>query len=79
MIMSDVIMSLVFPKLVTKPGYTQHKAADELGITAVTLRAWLKKRCLLEPVQVIEQDDAASTDPKLLKSRIRELYAQPRQ
>ena len=37
-------------KLVTEQGYTQEKAARELGITAVTLRAWLKKRGLLEPV-----------------------------
>ena len=47
--------------------------ARELGITAVTLRAWLKKRGLLEPVQVVEPDYAASDDPRLLKARIREL------
>ena len=60
-------------KLVTEQGYTQEKAARELGITAVTLRAWLKKRGLLEPVQVVEPDYAASDDPRLLKARIREL------
>jgi transposase len=60
-------------KLVTGQGYTQEKAAKELGITTVTLRAWLKKRGLLEPVQVVEPDYAASDDPKLLKARIREL------
>ena len=60
-------------KLVTQQGYTQEKAARELGITAVTLRAWLKKRGLLEPVQLVEPDYAASDDPKLLKARIREL------
>ena len=65
-------------KLVTKQGYTQQKAADELGITSVTLRAWLKKRGLLEPVQVIEPDYAASNDPKLLKSKIHELEKQLR-
>ena len=60
-------------KLVTQQGYTQKKAAKELGITDVTLRAWLAKRGLLQPVQVIEPDYAASNDPKLLKSRIQEL------
>jgi transposase len=60
-------------KLVTDQGYTQQKAADELGVTSVTLRAWLKKRGLLKPAEVVEPDYAASDDPKLLKSRIREL------
>ena len=60
-------------KLVTEQGYTQEKAAKELGITSVTLRTWLRKRGLLEPVQVVEPDYAASTDPKLLRARIREL------
>ena len=60
-------------KLVTEQGYTQAKAADELGITGVTLRAWLKKRGLLEPVELVEPDYAASNDPKLLKTRIRDL------
>jgi transposase len=60
-------------KLVTEQGYTQKKAADELGITDVTLRSWLKKRGLLEPVVVVEPDYVASDDPRLLKSRIREL------
>jgi transposase len=60
-------------KLVTEQGYTQQKAADELGVTRVTMQAWLKKRGLLEPVGVVEPDYAASDDPRLLKSRIREL------
>jgi len=60
-------------KLVSQEGYTQKKAAEELGITAVTLRAWLKKRGLFEPVEVVEPDYVASNDPKLLKGRIREL------
>jgi transposase len=60
-------------KLVTEQGYTQEKAAGELGVTSVTLRAWLKKRGLLKPVEVVEPDYAASDDPRLLKSRIREL------
>jgi transposase len=60
-------------KLVSQQGYTQEKAANELGITTVTLRSWLKKRGLLEPVQVVEPDYASSDDPKLLRVRIREL------
>jgi transposase len=60
-------------KLVTEQGYTQEKAATELGVTTVTLRAWLKKRKLLKPIEVIEPDYLASSDPALLKVRIKEL------
>ena len=60
-------------KLVSEQGYTQKKAAHELGITDVTLRAWLEKRGLLKAVELVEPDYQASNDPKLLKSRIREL------
>jgi transposase len=60
-------------KLVSREGYTQTKAAEELGISNWTLREWLKKRGLLKPVEVVEPDYAASDDPKLLKSHIREL------
>ena len=60
-------------KLVSEQGYTQQKAADKLGVTTVTLAAWLKKRGLLKPIELIEPDYAASEDPKLLKARIREL------
>ena len=60
-------------RLVSEQGYTQKKAAEELGITDVTLRAWLKKRGLLKPVEIIEPDYAASNDPKLLQGRVREL------
>jgi transposase len=60
-------------KLVTEQGYTQQKAADELGITRVTMGTWLKKRGHIAPVEVVEPDYAASDDPKLLKARIREL------
>jgi transposase len=65
-------------KLVREQGYTQEKAARELGITSVTLRAWLKKRGLLTPVERVEPDYAASDDPQLLRSRIRELEKQLR-
>ena len=60
-------------RLVTEQGYTQQKAAGELGVTRVTIQSWLKKRGLLKPVEVIEPDYAASDDPRLLKARIREL------
>ncbi len=60
-------------KLVTEQGYTQKAAAKELGITDVTLRAWLKKRGLVKPVELIEPDFATSNDPKLLRDRIQEL------
>ncbi|MCA1708566.1 MAG: transposase [Actinobacteria bacterium] len=60
-------------KLVSEQGYTQERAAKELGVTAVTLRSWLRKRGLLEPVQIVEPDYAASDDPKLLRARIGEL------
>jgi transposase len=60
-------------KLVSEQGYTQQKAAEELGITRVTLMTWLKKRGLIKPVEMIEPDYAASNDPQLLKGRIREL------
>ena len=60
-------------KLVSEQGYTQKKAADELGVTVVTLREWQRKRGLLAPVEIVEPDYVASNDPKLLKSRIREL------
>ncbi len=60
-------------KLVSEQGYTQQKAADELGITRVTMQTWLKKRGLLKPLELIEPDYAVSEDPKLLKARIREL------
>ena len=60
-------------RLVTEQGYTQKKAAKELGITDVTLRAWLDKRGLREPVEIVEPDYVGSEDPKLLKARIREL------
>lgn len=60
-------------RLVTEQGYTQQKAADELGVTRITMQNWLKKRGLLKPVELVEPDYAASDDPRLLKSRIREL------
>jgi transposase len=65
-------------KLVTEQGYTQEKAAKELGITSVTLRTWLKKRGLLKPVEIVEPDYLASNDPALLKNRIKELEKQLR-
>jgi transposase len=60
-------------RLVTEQGYTQQKAADELGVTRITIQNWLKKRGLLKPVELVEPDYIASDDPRLLKARIREL------
>ena len=60
-------------RLATEQGYTQQRAADELGVTRITMQNWLKKRGLLKPVELVEPDYAASDDPRLLKSRIREL------
>ena len=61
-------------RLVTEQGYTQQRAADELGVTRITMQNWLKKRGLLKPVELVEPDYAASDDPRLLISRIRVLY-----
>jgi transposase len=60
-------------KLVTEQGYTQRRAADELGISTVTLLTWLKKRGLQKPIELVEPDYASSNDPELLKVRIRDL------
>jgi transposase len=60
-------------KLVTEQGYTQQKAADELGITKESVKNWLKKRGLNKPAELVEPDYAKSNDPNLLKVRIREL------
>jgi transposase len=63
-------------KLVTEQGYSQQEAADKLGITRMTMGTWLKKRGHVKPVEIVEPDYASSDDPKLLKSRIRELQKQ---
>lgn len=60
-------------KLITEQGYTRERAAKELGVTTITLRNWLKKRGLLEPVEVVEPNYATSNDPNVLRARIREL------
>jgi transposase-like protein len=60
-------------KLVTEQGYTQVKAARELGVTRETMHEWLKKRKLLRPVELVEPDYMSSQDPKVLKGRISEL------
>jgi transposase len=60
-------------KLVNEQGYTQKRAANELGVSEVTLRSWLRKRGLLKPVELLEPDYSSSADPQLLKARIKEL------
>lgn len=63
-------------KLVSERGYTQRKAAGELGIPVHKLYYWLKKRGLIQPL--VEQDWPETDDPKMLKARIRELEGQLR-
>lgn len=60
-------------RLVTLQGYTQQKAADQLGVTRVTIQTWMKKRNLIVPVEVIEPDLTSSQDPELLHARTRDL------
>ena len=58
-------------RLAKQPGYTQRKAAQELGISLELLKYWLKKRGMTQPV--VEQAWPDTDDPALLKARIREL------
>ena len=60
-------------KLVMEKGYTQQKAADQLGVTRISIQNWLKKRKLITPVELVEPDYASSKDPTLLQARIKEL------
>jgi transposase len=63
-------------KLVTQQGYTQKKAAAELGISIDRLKYWLNKRGLIRPR--VEEDWPETDDPKMLKARIRELESRLR-
>lgn len=65
-------------KLVTEQGYTQQRAADELGVSRIAIQNWMKKRGLVMPAEVVEPNYMASDDPKLLKARILELEKQLR-
>src|ERR1700692_3314798 len=60
-------------KLVVEQGCSQKQTAHKLGISIVTLRDWLKKRDLLQPMQLVEPDYESTKDPLLLKARIKEL------
>jgi len=60
-------------KLVMQQGYSPAKAAKELGVALMTLRAWLKARGWRGPQQVDAPDQ--SEDPKVLKAHIRDLCA----
>jgi transposase len=57
--------------LVSHEGYTQVKAAQELGIPVHKLQYWLKKRGLIPPT--VQEEWPDTNDPKLLKVRIRDL------
>jgi len=63
-------------KLVSEQGYTQRKAAAELGVAVHQLQYWMKQRGLIKSFQ--EQPWPETEDPKLLKARINELEKQLR-
>lgn len=63
-------------KLVSREGYTQVKAAQELGIAVHLLHYWMKKRRLIAPA--VAEQWPETDDPKLLKARIRDLEKQLR-
>jgi transposase len=52
-------------------GYSPAKAAKELGVALMTLRAWLRARGWRGPQQLAAPDQ--SDDPKVLKAHIRDL------
>ena len=58
-------------RLVMQQGYSPAKAATELGVAQMTLRAWLKARGWRGQQQVDAPDQ--SDDPKVLKAHIRDL------
>jgi transposase len=64
-------------KLVTDQGYTQRKAAQELGLPVHIVHHWMKKRGLIKPAAE-EPAFPDTNDPTLLKARIRELQKQLR-
>jgi transposase len=65
-------------KLVTTQGYTQKKAAEELGLPVHILHHWMKKRGLIKPIAGEDAMFPETNDPTLLKARIRDLEKQLR-
>jgi transposase len=65
-------------KLVTQQGYTQTKAAQELGLPVHILHHWMKKRGLVKPIAGEDTEFPDTNDPTLLKARIRDLEKQLR-
>ncbi len=63
-------------KLVSEQGYTQRKAAEELGISVDRLKYWLRKRGLVQSPELADWPE--TNDPQLLKAQIRELQKQLR-
>jgi transposase len=63
-------------KLVTQQGYSQRKAAEQLGLSVERLKYWLNKRGLIRPL--VQEDWPDTDDPKLLKARIRDLESRLR-
>ena len=66
-------------RMVTDQGYTWRQVAAKLGITRNTLEYWLKQRGRLEPGQSPLTGNDASDEPRVLRTRIRELERQLRQ
>jgi transposase len=65
--------------LVVAGGYTPAAAARQLGMVEMTLRGWLKKRNWKGGRSMPDPRPAPeSNDPKVLKTRIRELERQLR-
>ena len=65
-------------RLVTDKGYTQDRAAVELGIGRYTLRDGLRERKNRERGAAAAADPAASSDPEALRLQVRELQRQVR-
>src|SRR4030095_7035287 len=64
-------------RLVTEKGYTQDRAAAELGVTRYTLRDWLRER-RNRAMPAAAADPADSNDPEALRIQVRELQRQVR-
>lgn len=58
-------------QLARREGYTQRRAAEELGIPAPTLRQWMHRRGLVE--RPVDHEIPSSDDPQVLKAQLRQL------
>ena len=62
--------------LVSRQGYTQQRAAEQLGVPLLTLKGWLKERGLVTRAVTHQVPD--SDDPDVLKAQLRELQQRVR-